>query len=272
MTESPPPPPPEPVLSGFHLPRTNLFFPVRSQLAALEHPPQFKSELEVPLAFLIAFVTGGLLGVIFPLAINTAFSSALGEATARWATPVLVAPWTEETSKGLCMLVVAYAIARVFPNRRYGAAIGAATGLGFAIMEDIVYAVTGKTTGIFGLVRLVETPVTHPLFSAFIGLAVFVFVSRMREGKNVFAAALGLPLIFWGVGMLNHCLWNAIAVSIPFPGSMVVNMFVMSPVFVVVLRDFLGGHFNFHRFFEPLPEPPRPGWAERPPSIEPPPP
>lgn len=270
MTE-PPPPPPEPVLGGFHLPRTNLFFPVRAQLTALEHPPQFKSDLEVPLAFLIAFVTGGLLGVIFPLAINTAFSSALGDA-ARWATPVLVAPVTEETSKGLCMLVVAYAIARVHPNRRYGAAIGAATGLGFAIMEDIVFAVQGQTPGIFGLVRLVETPVTHPLFSSFVGLGVFVFVSKIRTGKTVFEAAIGLPIIFLVIGMLNHSFWNAIAVSVPFPGSMVVAMFVFSPIFVVILRDFLGGHFNFQHFFEPLPEPPRPYWATPPPPTEPPPP
>jgi RsiW-degrading membrane proteinase PrsW (M82 family) len=267
VTEPPPPPPAPPKrdLGEFHLPGTNFFLPIRARLAALERPAEFKSDLEVPLAFIIAFATGSLLGVIFPLAINTAFSSVFGEA-ARWATPVFVAPITEESSKGVCMLVVAYAIVRVFPNRRYGAGIGAATGLGFAIMEDVVFAVQGLTPGLFGLVRLVETPLTHPLFSASTGIAVFIFVSNMRKGKSFFEAVLGLPILFVVIGMLNHSLWNVIAVSLGFPLSMIIGMFIFpSPFFLFALRDFLGGHFNFRHFFEPLPEPSGPYWIEPPP-------
>ncbi|MEM2111823.1 MAG: hypothetical protein QXX08_08095, partial [Candidatus Bathyarchaeia archaeon] len=32
-------------------------------------------------------------------------------------------------------------------------------------------------------------------------------------------------------------------------------LLIVSPIFLFILRDFLGGHFNFKRFFEPLPEP-----------------
>lgn len=78
MTELPPPPPPPQGQRprDFHLPGTNFFLPVRAKLTALERPPEFKSDLEVPLAFLIAFVTGGILGVAYPLAVNGAFSAA----------------------------------------------------------------------------------------------------------------------------------------------------------------------------------------------------
>ena len=266
MTEPPPPPPPPPSrdLGSFHLPGTNIFRPIRTQLAAYEHPPEFKTDLEVPLAFLIAFATGAILGVVFPMAIHGAFASVLGPA-ANWFTPILVAPITEETSKAVCMLIVAFALVRVFPNRRYGAAIGAATGLGFAIMEDVVYGVLGLSPGIFGLVRLITTPVTHPLFSATVGIGVFLFAAKMRTGKNFFESALGLPLLFWGIGMLNHSMWNLVT-QIGFPLSMIVCIFLFpSPFFVLFLRDFLGGHFNFRHFFEPLPEPTGPYWKEPPP-------
>jgi RsiW-degrading membrane proteinase PrsW (M82 family) len=264
MTEPPPPPPPSRDFGNFHLPGTNIFRPIRQQLAAYEHPAEFKSDLEVPLAFLIAFATGAILGVIFPMAIHGAFSSVLGT-TANWFTPIVVAPITEETSKAACMLITAYALVRVLPNRRYGAALGAATGLGFAIMEDIVYGVLGLSPGFFGLVRLIETPVTHPLFSASVGVGVFLLVAKMRSGKTFFESILGYPLLFLGIGMLNHSMWN-LTMQVGFPLSMIVAIFLFpSPWFVLVLRDFLGGHFNFRHFFEPLPEPTGPYWKEPPP-------
>ena len=182
----PPPPPPPRKLGNFHLPRTYFFVSIRFKLAKLERSAVFNSDLEVPMAFFIAFALGAILGIAYPLAVNTAFSAAFGEA-ANWATPLFIAPFlTEELSKGACMLVVSFAFVRIFPNRRYGAAIGAATGLGFAIMENLVFAVQGQTPGGFGLLRLVNTPFTHPVFSAFVGIGVFVLVSRIKNGKKFF--------------------------------------------------------------------------------------
>jgi RsiW-degrading membrane proteinase PrsW (M82 family) len=250
----PPPPPPPKKLSNFHLPRTYFFLKIRAQLAELEKPAMFKSDLEVPMAFFIAFALGGILGIAYPLAVNTAFSAAFGDA-ASWATPLFIAPFlTEEISKGVCMLVVAFALVRVLPNRRYGAAIGAATGLGFAIMENLVFAVQGQTPGGFGLLRLINTPFTHPIFSSFVGIGVFVLVSRMRRGRSFFDAVLGLPMLFVLIGMINHSLWNLIAVFAPQPVNWFLGIILLAPIFLVILRDFLGGHFNFQHFFEPLSE------------------
>jgi len=261
----PPPPPPPRELGKFHLPPTNFFLQMRAKLAELEQTTKFKSDLEIPMAFLIAFVLGSILGIAFPLAVNSAFSSAFGEA-ASWATPIFIAPFlTEEISKGVCMLVVAFALVRVFPNRRYGAAIGATTGLGFAIMENLVFAVTGRTPGGFGLLRLINTPFTHPVFSAFVGIGVFVLVARIRQGKSFFEALLGLPLVFVLIGMINHSLWNLIAVFAPQPINWFLGIILLSPIFLVVLRDFLGGHFNFQHFFKPLPEPASLTWHQPPP-------
>jgi RsiW-degrading membrane proteinase PrsW (M82 family) len=199
------------------------------------------------------------------LAVNGAFSAVFGPSYS-WATPVLVAPFvTEEISKGVCMLVVAFALARSFPNRRYGAALGAATGLGFAIMENVVFAVSGQTPGAFALLRLINTPFGHPVFSAFVGIGVFAFTARMRTGKSWIEAAFGLPILFVLTGMVNHSLWNIIAVFAPAPASWFLGILILAPIFLVILRDFLGGHFNFQHFFEPLPEPSNLQWNVPPP-------
>jgi protease PrsW len=251
----PPPPPPPRELGRFHLPTTNLFPQIRAKLAQLEQAPKFRSDLEVPMAFLIAFALGSILGIAFPIAVNGAFSAAFGR-TGDWATSVFIAPFlTEEISKGLCMLLVSYAVVRSFPNRRYGAALGAATGLGFAIMENLVFAISGQTPGGFALLRLINTPFTHPLFSAFVGIGVFVLVARMKQGRDFVQALLGLPLLFVLVGMINHSLWNIIAVFAPSPTNWFLGIILLSPPFLFILRDFLGGHFNFQHFFETIPEP-----------------
>ena len=268
MAQPPPPPPPPPPsgtlpLGEFHLPRTNFFSRIRTQLAALERPPQFKSEMEPMMGFLIAIVLAAFLGILIPLALNTAILPALGQAA--WLSSVIIAPITEEVSKALCMLAVAYAIVRMFPNRRYGAAVGAAAGLGYGVFESIIYIITGQALGIGALVRVLATPIMHPLWSAFVGIGVFVFLARRSSSsKGFFDAVFGLPLLFLLIGIVNHAVWNGVALLIPAAGglwatpylSTVIDVIIIFPISAFVLRDFLGGHFNFQRFFEPLPEPP----------------
>ena len=81
-----------------------------------------------------------------------------------------------------------------------------------------------------------------------------MLVSRMRMGRSFFDAVLGLPMLFVLIGMINHSLWNLLAVFVPQVVSWFLRIIVLSPIFLVVLRDFLGGHFNFQHFFEPLSE------------------
>ncbi|MEM2110830.1 MAG: PrsW family glutamic-type intramembrane protease [Candidatus Bathyarchaeia archaeon] len=264
----PPPPPPAPTPprgalppGEFHLPRTNLFRTIRSQLAALERPPQFKSEFEPIIGFLIPLVFSGFFGILIALGINNAILPALGQAG--WLLLVVIAPIIEEITKALCMLFVVYAIAGMFPNRRYGAFVGAAAGLGFGTMESIIYTVTGQAQGIAAFVRLIVTPIMHPLWSTFVGIGVFVFAAKKSAGKSFSNALFGLPLAFLVFGIINHALWNAVAVLLPFAGgiwltpflSTVIDIVTIFPIFAFLLRDFLGGHFNFQHFFEALPEP-----------------
>jgi len=263
----PPPPPTTPPPPGtfpqgeFHLPRTNFFPSIRAQLAALERPVQFKNEMEPIMGFLMPLILAAFVGIIIPLALNSAIGPALGQA--EWILSVFIAPVLEEGSKAICMLIVAFTIGSMFPNRRYGAAVGAAAGLGFGIFESIIYMITGRTPGIGALVRLIVTPIMHPVWSAFVGIGVFVFMAKRPTSRGFFEAIFGLPLMFLLIGMANHVVWNSFAVLLPAAGGLwatpylttVLDIIIVFPVFAFILRDFLGGHFNFQHFFEPLPEP-----------------
>jgi RsiW-degrading membrane proteinase PrsW (M82 family) len=167
---------------------------------------------------------------------------------------VVFAPLTEEPFKAVGMLIVAFFMWKVIPNRRYGAALGAAAGLGFAIAEDILYFSQFSATGAGAeayVVRFLLLPFMHPTWSAFVGIGVFVFVAeRSKTGK----VKWGLPLMFLSLGMLNHMVWNSIASLGIGYGSILVDVFVTFPMFALILRDFLEGHFNFQNFLEPVPD------------------
>lgn len=260
MTQ-PPPPPPQSLPSAlrqdeFHGPRTNFFPSIRMQLAALEQLLMFKSSGKTILGLLIAFITSATLATLISIVLQLALLPAVGLGVMA----VIVAPLTEEPSKALGMLIVALFLWRVIPNRRYGAALGAAAGLGFGIAESIVYIYNLASVGFLPaelfLTRLFVTPIIHSLFSAFVGIGVFVLVAKLAIRKNFLESLWGLPLLFLLIGIVNHMVWNGIAL-LPITSYLAIiflDLVITFPIFAVVLRDFLGGHFNFQHFFEPLPK------------------
>jgi RsiW-degrading membrane proteinase PrsW (M82 family) len=179
---------------------------------------------------------------------------------------IVFAPLTEEPSKALAMLIAAYVLWKVIPNRRYGASLGAAAGLGFGIAESILYiyqiavsnlpeiaAVRGEAIAI----RVIVTPFMHPLWSAFVGIGVFALVSSRFRATDSPRSAWWIPSLFLLMGIVNHLIWNGVSFGLsPFGYSpIILNLLVTFPIFAVVLRDFLGGHYNVQDFFEPLAEP-----------------
>jgi len=111
------------------------------------------------------------------------------------------------------------------------------------------------------VLRLITNPIGHPIFTALCAVGVFVFVARLRSGVNIRKALLGLPLVMWLLAVLNHAFWNdwqfGVVSSLGYLG-IVLSIFVIVVPFLIILRDFLGGHFNFGKFFETIPEPPPP--------------
>jgi RsiW-degrading membrane proteinase PrsW (M82 family) len=134
------------------------------------------------------------------------------EFAARW-TAALTAPFVEETLKGLGVVMV-YLIARdEFDDVMDGFVYGAICGLGFAIVEDVVYFAVVFGGGIGGVLqgfflRVVASGLySHVLYTGIVGMGVGIVVSRRSSaplGRRLVQAA-GLC----AVAVLAHFLWNS---------------------------------------------------------------
>jgi RsiW-degrading membrane proteinase PrsW (M82 family) len=262
-----PPPPPPPFQEenarggrGLHLPRSNFFKGFRRQIAAYEVPADFREGLEPVLAGIGAFILSAFFTLFISLGQVSVFSP-IFSGEGRWIGSVFLAPPVEETMKGLSVMLLMLFVPRAFPNRRYAAAIGAAAGLGYALSEDITYFGNPQATPINMIVRLVMNPIGHPVYTAICAIGVFVFVARLRSGIKIQKALLGLPLVLWLIAVLSHAFWNAyqfsVVPSLGYWGILLSLIIIVLPC-MIILRDFLGGHFNFGTFFETIPEPPPP--------------
>ncbi len=265
MEQGSPPPPPPPELQkedhvrgkGFHLPETNFFKGFRQQIAAYEQMPSFKEGLEPVLAGIGAFILSALFTLFFSLGQVSVFSP-IFSGDNRWIGSIFLAPPVEEAVKGLSVVVVALFIPRSMPNRRYAAAFGAAAGLGYALSEDITYFANPQAQPANIVLRLIMNPIGHPVYTALCAVGVFLFVARLRSGTKLSKALSGFPLLMLLVASVFHAFWNAWQFGLnPIWGyaGVVASVFALVVPALVILRDLLGGHFNFGHFFESVTEP-----------------
>lgn len=219
---------------------------------------------------LSSLIVAASVGFLLAFFIETAIGPAVGSDTLT----IFFAPLVEEAAKALGMLPVAYFMWKIVLNRRYGAALGAAAGLGFGVVESCYYIyqiVAAGAPGEITAVRIIVTPLMHPLWSAFVGIGVSALVAGGRPSRPERPKSpVWLPLLFLLFGMANHVVWNGILVAL---GDfayvpIILNVLFVFPLFAIMLRDLLGGHFNFPNFLEPVAEP----FAFPPPLPPPPPP
>ena len=250
----PPPPPPEKeVAGGLHLPRTNLTLPARRRLEALERPPQFRSRLEpnrgFALGFLVSVPAGLLAYVISTYGTTPTFGYSFGS--------VVLSDFIGETFKALCMLFVAVSMWLTVPNRRYGAALGALVGLGFGLGYQGLSCLIGQPAAGQAVMVMIFLTLMDVISATLTGLGLFVLIAN-REKLNSFIQALfGLPLLFYFLAVISWMVWNAFAFAASPNMSLewVLDIIIAIPLFAFIIRDFLGGHFNFQNFLQPLSEP-----------------
>lgn len=264
----PPPPPPTetPTRKGFHGPATNLLLGVRTSLTRLEYARQGVSSAILRKGLIIALILAATLS--FSLAFVAQLATGLPSSD--WVLLSLIAPVTEEIFKGLSILIAAVFVWKTVPSRRHGALLGAAAGLGFSVSENIVFTISYASLSgqvVNGQVipegyvaelvisRWISIPFMHVLWSAFVGIGIFVLLSRGRGSRG---APFWLAGLFPLVSLGNHILWNFVALA---SGGLspliivVVDALLIFTPFVIMFRDFLGGHFNFQVFLRPVQEP-----------------
>jgi RsiW-degrading membrane proteinase PrsW (M82 family) len=256
MTDSSYPPPPPPPGSrrkpGFHGPETNWFPGVRRQLAALEQPPRFRSSQERNRGVFLSFITSGILGFLLAFLIELIFTSAIGT---DWRLVVVLGPVTEELTKSSGLLIVGFFVWKMIPDRRHSVALGAAAGFGFGLVEDILYAYQFLVTGHPELVvNRIPTPFAHALWSGLVALGFFALLAKTADKHRGQTFVLFFLFLLAGTG--SHMLWNTIAI-LPAYGlwgpsylATLLDVLIVMTFSAFLLRDFLGGHFNFQNFFE----------------------
>ncbi len=254
-----PPPPPLPeseVSGGFHLPRTNLTLPVRRRLEALEQSPRFRSSLEPNRGFALGFVVSvpaGLLAyVIYLYGMKPYIGSSFGS--------IVLSDFIGESFKAFCMLFVAVFLWQVVPNRRYGAALGALVGLGFGLGYQGLSSAIGQADAGQVVLSMVFLTFMDVISATLIGLGLFVLIANREKFNSFVRALVGLPLLFYFLAVISWIVWNALAfaASPNMALEWVLGIVIAIPLFAFILRDFLGGHFNFQDFLQPLAEPEEP--------------
>jgi hypothetical protein len=249
----PPPPPSKEVFGGFHFPRTNLTLPVRRRLEVLEQPPLFRSSFEPNRGFVLGFVVSvpaGLLAyIIYLYGMKPFIGSSFGS--------VVLSDFIGETFKAVCMLFVAVFLWQVVPNRRYGAALGALVGLGFGLGYQGLSCVIGQPDAGQAVMVMVFLTLMDVVSATLTGLGVFALISNRQRLNSFVKALIGLPLLFYFLAVVSWLVWNAFAFAVRpnMAAEWVLDIVIVIPLFAFIIRDFLGGHFNFQNFLQPLAEP-----------------
>jgi RsiW-degrading membrane proteinase PrsW (M82 family) len=134
------------------------------------------------------------------------------EAAARWSAAI-TAPLVEETLKG-AGIVLLYLIARdEFDDTMGGFVYGAICGLGFAMVEDVLYfmAVFGGTpAGVLQgfYLRVISSGLYgHVLFTGLTGMGIGYFVSR--RVRRPLGRRLKVAGGLFALAVLGHFLWNS---------------------------------------------------------------
>ena len=147
-----------------------------------------------PRWLLIRLFFGGVLAAIAAGILNTLADEA---GASSGAVIVFVAPPVEEACKLFAVFLFAYG-SKHFTQRVDGAIYGISVGLGFAVIEDVFYALE---FGPFVLAaRSLALPIGHPLFT---GVSGYFLAKAKFEGRALWALA-GLL-----IGIALHMAWNA---------------------------------------------------------------
>jgi RsiW-degrading membrane proteinase PrsW (M82 family) len=166
-----------------------------------------------PARYLVfAFLWGALVAVVGAFILNTLGLRLLVDS--QWTDPfetgaVYLAPVTEETLKGLGILLIYLLRRREFDGIIDGIVYGGIIGAGFAFSENILYL--GRAYDLYGdegltgtfIVRGLMGPFGHPLFTALTGVGIGIAVTSRRPLVRVLAVLGG-----WFCAMLLHGLWN----------------------------------------------------------------
>ncbi|ACQ79007.1 membrane protein [Beutenbergia cavernae DSM 12333] len=166
-------------------------------------------------AYVAVFAWGGLTATTLAVVANDNMIAVYDRiGLGSWAA-ALAAPTDEETAKLLGVVVVLYLVRRIRPRPIDGLILGAVCGVGFEVVENVLYAVqtavadpNSDVTSALGtsVLRIVVGFGGHAIFAgcAGYGMAVALGKPGLTAGKRV-GTAFGM----WAVAWILHSLWDS---------------------------------------------------------------
>jgi ABC-type sugar transport system permease subunit len=222
-------------------------------LEVLEQPPLFRNSLEPNRGFVLSFVISIPAGLLAYIISTYGMKPYLGSSFGS----VVLSDFVGETFKAFCMLFVAIFLWLVVPNRRYGAALGALVGLGFGLGYQGLSCAIGQPDAGQAVMVMVFLTLMDVISATLTGLGLFALISNQQRLNSFLRALIGLPLFFYFLAVVSWLVWNAFAFAVRpnMAAEWILDIIIVIPLFAFIIRDFLGGHFNFQNFLQPLPEP-----------------
>lgn len=174
----------------------------------------------------LAFCWGASVAVILAVILEAYGDYLLGAKPLYFNSMAILAPFVEEATKGLFLLIMMTGNRRNQLNSLTDCMVYAGvTGAGFAWLEDIMYA--GQIPLFGDLFRDIIGPFAHPLFTTMTGIGVYFALQR----RNVVAKA-GCILLGYLAAVVMHGMWNG---SMKLGHFIAVYLLWMVPVFVLVI-------------------------------------
>ncbi len=185
-----------------------------------------------------AFLWGATVAIFVAFILNTLAEAIFAISFAAYAsvaTATISAPLIEELAKGLALIIFYFWQRDEFDGVLDGILYAAMVGLGFAMMENILYygrAISEGTSGgtvVTFFMRGVVSPFAHPFFTSMTGIG----LGFARQAPKGSAWKLVAPVAGLCLAMGLHCLWNLSAsLGAVF---LVIYVLIMVPAFLGVL-------------------------------------
>lgn len=161
--------------------------------------------------------------------------------SADWSAAI-VAPITEEATKGIFIVLLLWLRRHVLDGILDGLVYAGLVGIGFAFTENILYLSSAyiggdgfgpggieSATGLF-VVRGIFSPFAHPLFTSCIGIGVGIAVVTRKPVLRLLAPVVGYVL---AVGL--HAAWNGTAFFYEGSYFLLTYLFAMVPAFLMLV-------------------------------------
>lgn len=198
----------------------------------------------LPVLLLVtAFLWGGF-AATYGIAIvgNTSNTELLGKLLGQgfvndWG-PGISAPLVEETSKAAGFLLLLTLAPKVLHSPRAALITGAFIGLGFQILEDDLYSVSGAASSFFvdqssavermSLLRIATGLISHPAYTAIFCVGILFVIGSPAVKRNV-----PRGLLFMLISMLIHGSWDASAAIANSNGGAVIGVMLFSTLLAI---------------------------------------